>query len=97
MAEVLYFDDGTREILMSDRDFAEILRTRLGKQAEDYFCGCIEELRFEADSNWSEVEQLQTECEKLRNAMRMVRHILKNGNYSSDKERIDAAIRLINV
>ena len=97
MAEVLYFDDGTREILMSDRDFAEILRTRLGKQAEDYFCGCIEELRFEADSNWSEVEYWKAECEELKNTMYEVRSILKDRGYNSDKERIDAAIRLINV
>ena len=81
MAETLYLDDGTMEIIISDGDFPLLLRDRLGRQVEDYFYGIVEQFELDIDG------YIDILCK--------IKNILTGKEFGTDGERIAEAVRLI--
>ena len=52
----MYFQDDTMEVILSETDFARILRERLGDEAKQYYLGILEDSEYADREHKSEIE-----------------------------------------
>ncbi len=57
MANILYFHDGTQEIICDEFDFAKMLYEKLGIDSEQCFLGYIENMKYEINELEEELKQ----------------------------------------
>ncbi len=82
MAEILYLEDGDSFIIHTSRDFSDMLREKLGDEAEYLFTGYIEDYEYQ-------IAELETERDNFElNADGYLRMCL------STAEELEGIIRL---
>lgn len=71
MANILYFHDGTQEIICDEFDFAKMLYEKLGIDSEQCFLGYIENMKYE-------INELEEELKQIKNSGSIENDDIKN-------------------
>lgn len=89
MAEVLYLNDGTSEIIENDYEFAELIKERLGHDC----CDKILDLKKAADYTerkiYTDIDVYESELESDRMGFRDLMDILEKMDFELSQKRIN--------